>query len=114
MSLNKATIIGNLGDNPDIRTTKNGKEIARLRVATNQRYTDKEGKRQERTEWHSVVIFAEGLIENVIKPHLAKGKQVYLEGEIRTDSYDKNGVTHYRTELVADSLFLTGNKPKSD
>ena len=93
MSINKAIVIGNLGDNPEIRTTHNGNEIAKLRVATNAHFTDKEGQRQKHTEWHNVVIFSQRLVDKVVKPHLEKGKEIYIEGALRTDSYTKDGET---------------------
>jgi single-strand DNA-binding protein len=114
-TFSKTLIIGHLGANPDIHTTGDGREIARFTVATNARFTDRNGDKQERTEWHRVVIFAEGLISGVVKPYLKKGTAVLIEGSNRTEKYtDKDGREHYGTDIVGESLTLIGNAPKAD
>ena len=100
-SLNKVTLIGNLGAKPDIRFTKDGKPIANLSIATSESWLDKRsGERAQRTEWHRVVIFAEGLAK-VAEKFLGKGSKVYVEGELRTRKWtDNDGIERYTTEIV--------------
>ena len=100
-SLNKVSLIGNLGKDPEIRTTQDGREIANLTLATSESWKDKNtGERRERTEWHKVVVFNEGLVK-VIKSYLAKGSKVYLEGQLQTRKWtDKDGQEKYSTEVV--------------
>ncbi|MBP3955424.1 single-stranded DNA-binding protein [Gemmata sp. G18] len=100
-SLNKVCLIGNLGKDPEIRSTQDGREIANLTVATSESWKDKNsGERKERTEWHRVVIFSEGLVK-VAKNWLAKGSKVYLEGQLQTRKWtDQSGVDRYSTEVV--------------
>jgi single-strand DNA-binding protein len=113
--LNKAIIIGNLGADPEIRSTQDGKEIATLKVATFESWKDRNGERQSRTEWHRVVIFSEGLAK-VAKNYLRKGSKVYIEGKITTRKWqDKEGKDNYSTEIVLQGfnavlVMLDGNK----
>lgn len=99
--LNKVTIIGNLGTDPDIRSTSDGREIANLSVATSESWTDKNsGEKKEKTEWHRVVCFQEGLV-SVIKSYLKKGSKVYIEGKLQTRKWqDQSGQDKYTTEIV--------------
>jgi single-strand DNA-binding protein len=108
MSVNKAIIIGNLGADPEVRYTQSGTAVANLRIATNERWTDKSGAKQERTEWHRVVVFG-NTAENCQK-YLSKGRQVYVEGRIQTNEWtDNDGNTKYTTEIVAQNVtFLSG------
>ena len=108
MALNKAMIIGNLGVDPEVRYTQSGVAVANLRIATNEVWTDKSGQRQEKTEWHRVVVFGKQG-ENCGK-YLKKGRQVFVEGRIQTrDWQDKDGNTRYTTEIVANNVqFLSG------
>lgn len=99
MSVNKAIIVGRLGNDPEIKDTRNGGQIANLSVATSETWKDKSGEKQERTEWHRVVIFNENLAK-LAGQYLGKGDQVYLEGTIRTRKYEKDGVEKYTTEIV--------------
>lgn len=99
MSVNKAIIIGRLGNDPEIKDTRNGGQIANLSVATSETWKDKSGEKQERTEWHRVVIFNENLAK-LAGQYLGKGDQVYLEGTIRTRKYEKDGIEKYTTEVV--------------
>jgi len=98
--VNKVTLIGNLGQNPDVRTLNDGK-MAVLSVATSESWKDKQtGERRERTEWHRVVTFNEGLV-NIIDNYLRKGSKVYVEGTLRTRKWtDQNGQDKYYTEVV--------------
>jgi len=99
-SLNKVHLIGNLGADPEARSLSNGGEVVNLRVATTESWKDKDGAKQERTEWHSVVIFNEGL-GKVAKSYLRKGSKVYLEGQLQTRKWtDQSGADRYSTEVV--------------
>ena len=98
--VNKVILVGNLGDDPEARSLNNGGEVVNLRVATSENWKDKEGNRQERTEWHRVVIFNENL-GRVAKSYLKKGSKVYLEGQIQTRKWqDQSGADRYSTEVV--------------
>ena len=107
-SVNKAIVVGNLGADPEIRYTQSGAAVCNLRVATNEVWTDKEGTRNERTEWHRIVVFGKQA-ENCEK-YLEKGRQVYVEGRIQTQEWeDRDGNTRYTTEIVATTVqFLSG------
>ena len=100
-SLNKVQLIGRLGADPDIKQMINGKSVARLSVATSQSWKDKSsGERKEKTEWHRVVIFNEGLV-NVVQQYLKKGANVYIEGQLQTRKWqDASGADKYSTEIV--------------
>jgi single-strand DNA-binding protein len=100
-SVNKVILVGNLGRDPEIRRTQDGRPIANLSVATSENWRDKAtGERREKTEWHRVVIFNEGLCK-VVEQYLKKGAKVYLEGQLQTRKYtDKDGVEKYSTEVV--------------
>jgi single-strand DNA-binding protein len=98
--VNKVILVGNLGDDPEARSLNNGGEVVNLRVATSENWKDKDGNRQERTEWHRVVIFNENL-GRVAKNYLRKGSKVYLEGSIQTRKWqDQSGQDRYSTEIV--------------
>lgn len=98
--VNKVILVGNLGDDPESRSLNNGGEVVNLRVATSESWKDKDGNRQERTEWHRVVIFNENL-GRVAKSYLRKGSKVYLEGQIQTRKWtDQSGADRYSTEVV--------------
>lgn len=99
-SLNKVTLIGNLGADPDVRTMQNGGEVCNLSVATTDSWKDKNtGEKREKTEWHRVVVFSPGLV-NVCKNYLKKGSKVYLEGSLETRSWEQDGQKKYTTEVV--------------
>lgn len=99
-SLNKVTIIGNLGNDPDVRTMQNGGEVCNLSVATTDSWKDKNtGEKREKTEWHRVVVFSPGLV-GVCKNYLKKGSKVYLEGAMETRSWEQDGQKKYTTEVV--------------
>ena len=98
--VNKVILVGNLGQDPEARTFSNGGEVVNLRVATSESWKDRDGNRQERTEWHSVAIFNENL-GRVAKNYLRKGSKVYLEGQLQTRKWqDQNGNDRYTTEIV--------------
>lgn len=100
-SVNKVILVGNLGADPEIRRTQDGKPIANLRVATSESWRDRNsGERRERTEWHRVVIFNEGLCK-IVEQYLRKGSKIYLEGQLQTRKWqDQAGVDKYSTEIV--------------
>ncbi|NQZ13266.1 MAG: single-stranded DNA-binding protein [Alphaproteobacteria bacterium] len=99
-SLNKVTLIGNLGADPDVRTMSNGGEVCNLSVATTESWKDKNtGERRDKTEWHRVVVFSPGLV-TVCKNYLKKGSKVYLEGALETRSWEQDGQKRYSTEVV--------------
>ena len=98
--VNKVILVGNLGADPEARSLNNGGEVVNLRVATSESWKDREGNRQERTEWHNVVIFNENL-GKVAKSYLRKGSKVYVEGQIQTRKWqDQSGNDRYTTEIV--------------
>lgn len=100
-SVNKVILLGNVGADPEIRSTNAGKEIANIRIATSESWKDKmTGERKDKTEWHSVVVFNEGLV-NVIKNYVKKGSKLYIEGALQTRKWqDKEGKDRYTTEIV--------------
>ena len=100
-SLNKVMLIGNLGADPEIRSFQNGGKVCNLRIATSETWKDRNtGERQERTEWHTVAIFSEGLV-NVCENYLKKGSKVYVEGQLQTRKWqDQQGNDRYSTEVV--------------
>jgi len=98
--VNKVILVGNLGDDPEVRSLNNGGEVVNMRVATSENWKDRDGNRQERTEWHRVVIFNENL-GRVAKSYLRKGSKVYLEGQLQTRKWtDQSGQDKYSTEVV--------------
>ena len=98
--VNKVILVGNLGADPEARSLNNGGEVVNMRVATSESWKDRDGNRQERTEWHNVVIFNENL-GRVAKSYLRKGSKVYLEGQLQTRKWtDQNGNDKYTTEVV--------------
>jgi len=106
-SVNKAIILGNLGRDPELRHTPGGKAVATLRVATNEVWTDQSGERQERTEWHTVVVW--GRQAENCNQYLKKGRTVYVEGRLTTRKWqDKDGKDRYTTEIVADRVQFIG------
>jgi single-strand DNA-binding protein len=106
-SVNKAIILGNLGRDPELRHTPGGKAVATLRIATNEVWTDQSGERQERTEWHTVVVW--GRQAENCNQYLKKGRSVYIEGRLTTRKWqDKDGKDRYSTEIVADRVQFIG------
>ncbi|WNL47036.1 single-stranded DNA-binding protein [Dyella sp. BiH032] len=106
--VNKVILVGNLGADPETRYTGNGTAITSLRIATSEQWTDKQsGERQERTEWHRVKLF--GKLAEIAGEYLKKGRQVYIEGSLRTDKYtDKDGVERFSTDIVANEMQMLG------
>ena len=107
MDLNRATIIGRLTRDPEVKTTPSGQTVANLSAATNRVWTDKSGVKQEKVEFHNIVIW--GKLAEIAGQYLSKGRQVYLEGRLETrDWTGQDGVKKYRTEIVADNMFMLG------
>lgn len=105
--VNKVILVGNLGKDPQTRSTPNGQEVATLTVATSEKYKDKSGELQERTEWHTVVVW--GRQAESCGKYLTKGRQVYVEGRLATRKWtDKEGAERYSTEVVAESVKFLG------
>ncbi|KWV91030.1 single-stranded DNA-binding protein [Erythrobacter sp. YT30] len=104
-SLNKVMLIGNLGADPEIRSFQNGGRVANLRIATSENWKDKNtGERREKTEWHTVAIFSDGLV-NVVERYLKKGSKVFVEGKLQTRKWqDQSGNDRYSTEVVIQGL----------
>lgn len=104
-SLNKVMLIGNLGADPEIRSFQNGGKVANLRIATSETWKDRQtGERKEKTEWHTVAIFTEGLV-GVVERYLKKGSKVFVEGKLQTRKWqDQNGQDRYSTEIVIQGL----------
>lgn len=107
--INKVILLGNVGAEPEVRALDGGKKVARVRVATTERYTDQQGNKQEQTEWHNVTLW--GGLADVADKYLHKGSQVYIEGKIRTREYEHNGEKRYATEIMANDMKLLG-RPK--
>jgi single-strand DNA-binding protein len=104
--VNKVILIGNLGADPEVRYTANGTAVAKFRVATTERFTDRQGNRQERTEWHRVTAW--GKLAEICGQYLSKGRTVYIEGKIRSDTWEQEGVKRYSYEIVADTMQMLG------
>lgn len=110
-SLNKVQIIGNLGKDPESKMTTTGKSVSNFSVALSERYKDKSGNWQDKTEWVNVVVWER--LSELASQYLHKGSKVYIEGRISTRSYDKDGVTKYITEVVGQELILLDGKPST-
>ncbi|HEU4364462.1 MAG TPA: single-stranded DNA-binding protein [Candidatus Krumholzibacteria bacterium] len=110
--VNKVIIIGNLGGDPTVRYTAGGAPVANFNVATSERFNNKAGEREERTEWHRVVAF--GKLAEICQQYLKKGKQVYVEGRLQTRSWeDQQGQKKYMTEIVAQNMQMLGRAGES-
>ena len=111
-SLNKAMLIGNLGQDPEIRTIPSGARVAQFSVATSRRWNDKSGQQQEKTEWHRIVAWDKPFnLVDIVERYLKKGDRVYVEGEIEYRQYqDKDNVTKYATEIRAREVVLLGGR----
>ena len=105
-SVNKVILIGNLGNDPEIRYTQGGMAITTLSLATTSVRKDKDGQQQEKTEWHRVKLF--GKLGEIAGEYLKKGRQVYIEGRLEYGSYEKDGVKHYTTDIIADEMQMIG------
>jgi single-strand DNA-binding protein len=107
--INKVILVGNLGADPETRYTPSGTAITSIRIATSESWKDKtSGEQQERTEWHRVKFF--GRLAEIAGEYLKKGGQVYIEGKLRTDEYEKDGVKRYSTDIIADEMQMLGGR----
>lgn len=106
--VNKAIILGHLGRDPELRYLQSGQPVCKLNIATSRRYTNKANESVEETEWHRVSVW--GKQAEHCNNYLTKGRQVYVEGRLRTSSYDKDGQKHYTTEIVADTVQFIGGR----
>ena len=111
MSVNKAILVGNLGADPEVRYTKSGTPVASFSIATNKKWTDK-GEKKERTEWHKIVAWNK--LGEICGEYLKRGNQVYIEGELQTRSWEKDGIKHYTTEVVAYKMDMLGKSQESE
>lgn len=107
--INKVILVGNLGADPETRYTPSGTAITSIRIATSESWKDKtSGEQQERTEWHRVKFF--GRLAEIAGEYLKKGGQVYVEGKLRTDEYEKDGIKRYSTDIIADEMQMLGGR----
>ncbi len=107
MSVNKVILVGNLGKDPELRYTASGTAVCTFSLATSERFKDRDGQQQEKTEWHNIVAWRQ--LAEICGKFLVKGKQVYIEGKIQTRSYDdRDGNKRYITEIVADQMQMLG------
>jgi single-strand DNA-binding protein len=109
MSVNKVILVGRLGQNPEVRYTPSGAAVANFSVATNEAWTDKQGAKQEKTEWHRIVVW--GKLAELCSQYLTKGRQAYIEGRLQTRQWtDKDGQTKYTTEVHAQTVQFLGGQ----
>ncbi len=108
MSINKVILVGNVGQDPEIRSTQDGREIASFSIATSESWKDKStGEKKEKTEWHRIVVFSQGLV-GIVKSYVKKGAKLYVEGSLQTRKWtDKDGVEKYTTEVVLQNFNST-------
>lgn len=104
--INKVIILGRLGQDPEMKAVGQGSTVTRLNVATSENWTDKNGQKQERTEWHRITVW--GKLAELCGKYLAKGRQVYVEGKLQTRSWEDNGVKKYATDIVASTVQFLG------
>jgi single-strand DNA-binding protein len=113
-SVNKVILIGNLGKDPEVKYTPQGTPVAKFSLATNERFKDKNGEWQDRTEWHNIVAWQR--LAEIVGEYVKKGSKIYIEGSLRTSSWDdkQSGEKKYRTEIVANDLVLLGGRGEGD
>lgn len=108
-SVNKVILVGNLGADPETRYSANGTAVTKVRIATSEQWKDKQsGETQERTEWHRVTAF--GRLAEIMGEYLKKGSQVYIEGKLQTSTYEKEGQTHYSTDIICNEMQMLGGR----
>lgn len=112
--VNVAHLIGNVGKDPEVRTTASGQQIASFSLATSQRWKDREGNKQEKTEWHNVVAW--GKLADIVARFVTKGSKLYIQGRIETQSWDdkESGQKRYKTQIVADQMTMLGDRKSGD
>jgi single-strand DNA-binding protein len=113
--VNKVILVGNLGADPEVRYTAGGTAVAKFSLATSEKYKDRQENMQERTSWHRVTAW--GKLAEICGQYLTKGKQVYIEGKLQYGSYEKDGVKHYTTDIIANTMQMlggggNGNRPQ--
>ncbi|MDX1461125.1 MAG: single-stranded DNA-binding protein, partial [Xanthomonadales bacterium] len=107
--INKVILVGNLGADPETRYSASGTAVTKIRIATSDVWKDKQtGEQQERTEWHRITFF--GRLAEIAGEYLRKGSQVYVEGKLQTSSYEKEGQTHYSTDIIANEMQMLGGR----
>jgi len=113
-SVNKVILIGNLGKDPEVKFTPSGVPVAKFSLATNERYKDKSGEWQDRTEWHNIVAWQR--LAEIVGEYVKKGSKIYIEGRLQTSSWEdkQSGEKKYRTEIVAQDLVLLGGRGEAD
>ena len=107
-SVNKVILVGNLGRDPDVRFMPNGEAVANFSIATTENWKDKSGVKQEKTEWHNIVMYRR--LAEIAGEYLKKGRPVYIEGRLQTRKWEKDGVTRYTTEIIGDQMQMLGSK----
>jgi single-strand DNA-binding protein len=105
-SVNRVSLVGRLGKDPEVKFLQSS-TVCNFSVATDESWTDKQGQKQQRTEWHSIVAW--GKLAEICGEYLAKGRQVYIEGSLRTEEYEKDGVKRYATKIIAKEVVFLGN-----
>lgn len=112
MSVNKVILVGNVGADPEIRTSKSGSKVASIRLATTERRKGQDGTWADHTEWHRLTVF--GKTAETVEAYVEKGKQLYIEGKLSTTSYEKDGQKRYSTDIIVDVLQMLGKKGAGD
>jgi len=107
-SLNKVMLIGNLGKDPEVRYTASGQAVASFNLATSEKFKNKNGEQEERTEWHRVTLWSR--LAEIAGEYLSKGKTVYIEGRLQTREYEKDGIKRYTTEIVGEKMQMLSPK----
>lgn len=113
-SVNKVILVGNLGKDPEVKYTPSGTPVAKFSIATNERYKDKAGEWQDRTEWHNIVAWQR--LAEIVGEYVKKGSKIYIEGRLQTSSWEdkQSGEKKYRTEIIAQDLVLLGGRGEGD
>lgn len=106
--VNKVLLLGNVGKDPEIKTTPSGQQVASFSLATSRRWKDRDGNKQEKTEWHNVVVW--GKQAEVVAQYVTKGKTLFVEGRIETRSWEKDGAKQYRTEIICENFQMVGGR----
>lgn len=112
MSVNKVILLGRVGKDPETKYMPNGKAVVNFSLATSEKWTDKNGDKQEKTEWSNIVAYDK--LAEIINEYVVKGMQLYVEGKIQTRSWDKDGVKHYMTEIIIHTMEMLGGKKDED
>ena len=112
--VNKVILIGNLGRDPEVRSTQDGQQVANFSIATNRKWKDRQGNRQEQTEWHNIICW--GRLAEIAGQYLTRGKKVYIEGRLQTSSWEdkQSGEKKYRAEVVCESMQMLGGRGGDD